>query len=178
LRIFIAALLPQEIKNHIALYLDSIKDRVSGVKWESSEKLHITLKFLGDIKDSKLSKIDDKLTSSTLGKSKIKLRLSNFGGFPSLYRPKILYVGFSESPAIVDLQHTIDSELQEIGFERDKRKFIPHVTIGRVKSKFKITAPLPIIEEKIFSIEIIAVVRSFMDNRGSEYENLSVYQLK
>jgi 2'-5' RNA ligase len=178
LRIFIAALLPEEIKNHIACYLDSIKDRAGGVKWESSQKLHITLKFLGDIDEEKLSEVKDIVSSSILGRSKIKLTLSNFGGFPSLSRPRILHVGFGESRAIIDLQSNIDSQLSEVGFEKDEREFIPHVTIGRVKSKFKINPPLPMIEEKTFSIENIAVVQSFINNKGSEYKNLNVYKLK
>ena len=60
----------------------------------------------------------------------------------------------------------------------DAPGFIPHVTIGRVKSMFKNTATLPIIEEKVFSIETIAVVRSFIDNKGSKYKNLGIYKLK
>ncbi|NIT14132.1 MAG: RNA 2',3'-cyclic phosphodiesterase, partial [Candidatus Dadabacteria bacterium] len=53
MRIFIAALLPHEILTHIGSYQDSLKDRIQGVKWESRNKLHITLKFLGDIDEGR-----------------------------------------------------------------------------------------------------------------------------
>jgi 2'-5' RNA ligase len=177
LRIFIAALLPEEILSHINSYQISLRDRIQGVKWESSNKLHITLKFLGDIEEMKLSELKNIVSSSTLGRPKMTLRLSRFGGFPNLSRPRILYVGFSESDQIADLHSSIDFGLSEVGIEKDNRKFIPHVTIARVKSKFKIDAPLPLVEEKIFFIQNIAIVRSFIDNKGSKYKNLEVYKL-
>lgn len=178
MRIFIAALLPEEIKTHIADYLDSIKNRIDGVKWESYEKFHITLKFLGEVKDEKQIEINDKLVELTLDKSKIRLGLTNFGGFPNLSRPRILHVGFNESKIITDMQQSIDYELSSIGFDKDRRGFTPHITIGRVKSKFNISPHLPMIEEKKFFIEDIAVVQSFIGNKGSIYKNLNVYKLK
>ncbi|NIP39441.1 MAG: RNA 2',3'-cyclic phosphodiesterase [Candidatus Dadabacteria bacterium] len=177
MRVFIAALLPDEIKDHIESYVHSIRSNIMRVKWEKPEKLHITLKFLGDIDDKQLNEVNDIVFAAVADISKINLSLTNFGAFPSLSRPRVLYVGFSASEAISDLQGIIDAGLLEAGFDKEQRKFIPHVTIGRVKSGFKLAAPLPIIEEKKLVIDKIAVVRSFINTKGSEYKNLSVYEL-
>ncbi len=182
LRIFIAAKLPDETIEHIADYIDSISKRISGVKWEKPEKLHITLKFLGNIDDNKLSSVNNIITESVSNICRINMKVSHFGAFPDLSRPKILYVGFDKSHQLNDLQSSIDMGLSTIGFEEEARKFIPHVTIARVKSArvksmCKINPPLPIIEQKASEIEKIAVVKSSLTSAGLEYQNLFVYEL-
>ncbi|HSG31686.1 MAG TPA: RNA 2',3'-cyclic phosphodiesterase [Thermodesulfobacteriota bacterium] len=177
MRIFIAAKLPDETIEHIEDYIDSISNRVSGVKWEKPEKLHITLKFLGNIDDNQLSAVNDVISESVSNICRINMTVSHFGAFPGLSRLKILYVGFDKSQQITDLQSSIDKGLATIGFEREAREFIPHVTIARVKSRCKINPPLPIIEQKASEIERIAVVKSSLTSSGSEYQNLFVYEL-
>jgi len=177
LRIFIAALLDDDTRRHISDYMTSIKDRISGVKWERQEKLHITLKFLGEIEQSKLPDICNVVDSACADMAKIGIAVSHFEAFPNLSRPRVLYTRFDESEHINKLQQSIDSGLTDYGFPAEIRKFIPHVTIGRVNSIYRLQPPVPLVQRKECCIDSIAVVQSVLDNRGSRYKNLEVYKL-
>lgn len=177
MRIFIAALLDDDTRRHISDYITSMEGRISGVKWERQEKLHITLKFLGEIEQSKLPGIYNVVDSACADMAKIDMAVSHFGAFPNLSRPRVLYTGFDESEQINKLQQSIDSGLTDCGFAPESRKFIPHVTIGRVNSIYRLQPPVPLVRRKECRIDSIAVVQSLPDNRGSRYKNLEVYKL-
>lgn len=177
MRIFIAALLDDDTRRHISDYISSIKGRISGVKWERQEKLHITLKFLGEIEQSKLPDICNVVDFACGNMAKIEMAVSHFGAFPNLSRPRVLYTGFDDSEQINGLQQSIDSRLTDYGFAPESRKFIPHVTIGRVNSRYRLQPPVPLVRRKECRIDSIAVVQSVLDSHGSRYKNLEVYKL-
>jgi 2'-5' RNA ligase len=93
MRLFIAALLPEEIREQLTNYVDSFKNSLDGVKWEKSEKLHVTLKFLGDVEEPKLDDISNSLGKLVSQYSPFSLNLTELGGFPNLKKPRILYHG-------------------------------------------------------------------------------------
>lgn len=177
MRLFIAALLPDEIKAALGGYVASLGKAAEGVKWEKEEKLHVTLKFLGEV-DERTAEAVSLVTGEASRKySPFEMTTGNLGGFPDLKRPHVLYVGLSENPGLSGLQSEIEEGLEPLGFERDKRRFVPHVTIGRVNGRMRTTGPLPLPKKIHFTVSEISVVKSVLGKAGSVHTPLHIFTL-
>lgn len=177
MRVFIAALLPENIKYEIAHFIEAVDSQVDGVKWEKQEKLHITLKFLGNVETPMLNDINELLADVTKTWSPIDINLLDFGGFPNLRNPRVLVMSLSEDTGLGDLQSKIDNGLSGLGFEKEKREFRSHVTVGRVKKKYRSHGDLPVPDKTPFTINEIAVIKSEITREGSIYTPISTFQL-
>lgn len=178
MRLFIAALLPDEIRARMDEYIGALKSRCEGVKWEQKEKLHVTLKFLGGVDDSNVPEITSVIGGLVRNCSPFETDIAGFGGFPDMRYPRILYIGLSENPELSSLQDGIDEALEPLGFPKETRGFLPHVTIGRIKSRLRIKETLPIPEKYKFMIDEIAVVKSETRRDGSVYTPLHIFHLR
>ncbi|KAB2828668.1 MAG: hypothetical protein F9K51_06590, partial [Candidatus Dadabacteria bacterium] len=87
-------------------------------------------------------------------------------------------VGLSENPGLSSLQIAIEDALVPLGFEREKRGFIPHVTIGRAKNRLRIKEPLPCPEPYEFAIDEIGLIKSETRRDGSVYTPLHIFRLR
>ena len=177
MRLFIAALIPEEIRKQLLKYINSLKSDIDGVKWEKSDKLHITLKFLGNVEESKLDDITNLLSRLVERCSPFKYEISEFGGFPNLNNPKVLYMGLSENREFSRFQQNLDQGLSELGFEKEYRRFIPHITLGHVKKKINIKSS-PAITHSRFEIVEIGLIRSELSPKGSVYTPVKIYKLE
>jgi 2'-5' RNA ligase len=177
LRVFIAALVPEETKLEIRKYLDEIKPHWEGVKWESDEKLHVTLKFLGEVEGLKLEEVENCVGEAVKVYSPFDMEIARFGGFPNLRTPRVLVIGLNGNPELLRLQSEIDERLKGLGFAQDDRSFLPHITVGRVKARAKLRGSLPIPERLPFLISEIAVMKSVLNPGCSKYSPLSLFKL-
>jgi 2'-5' RNA ligase len=177
LRLFIAALIPDEIRTQLANYIDSLKRNIDGVKWEKFEKLHVTLKFLGDIDESRVNEISNLLEKLVHNYSPFNTSILDFGGFPDLRHPRVLYVGLSCNSRLSKLQNELEKSLSEIGFEKENRRFLPHITVGRVRKRIHIKETLPI-TQSTFDITQIGLIKSELRPEGSVYTSLKLFKLE
>lgn len=176
MRLFIAALIPEEIQKLLSIYTDSLKREIKGVKWETHRKLHLTFKFLGRVDEGQISEIENTLGRLTSKYSSFQLAFTEFGGFPHLGNPRVLYMGLTNDQMMAKFQSTLEHYISQLGFEEEKRKFTPHITLGRVKHRIKIHNA-PQIRKATFHINKIALVESELRPQGSVYHNLSVFHL-
>lgn len=176
MRLFIAAILPENIRYQLSNYISSLRDDIDGVKWEKLEKLHITLKFLGDVEDEKVGKISTLLEHLVIKYHPFKINLSAFGGFPRLKNPRVLFVGLSENDEFANFYRELDQGLSEVGFDREVRKFLPHVTIGRVKKRISVKDS-PGITKTPFEITQVGIIKSELKPQGSVYTPLKIFNL-
>jgi len=129
IRCFIAINLDEEIKKEILKIQNCLPD-FSG-KITELENLHLTLKFLGEIGDDKLKKIEKKLNEVCFERFSVNL---NKIGFFSEKILRIIWMGAGEKDkGLFNLQKIIDDKMSEIGFLREER-FMGHLTIARVKN--------------------------------------------
>ncbi len=104
------------------------------VKWEPSAHFHITLKFLGDSTREALKGMARRIASLTPAPRAFEGLVDRAGCFPDLRNPRIVWIGFSRDPeGIFPLQEQVERIAEEFGFERERKTFHPHFTIGRVK---------------------------------------------
>lgn len=148
-----------------------------GVKWEKSNKIHITLKFLGSVSEETANETGRVLNPIIKGFCPITLEYLQLDAFPDFKRPRVIVLKLARNGQLEKLKQLIEFELFRIGIESDKREFLPHITIGRVKKGFKVIEPVSKFRGNKFTVENIALVESKLGKTGSEYVNLGVYKL-
>ncbi len=133
LRCFIALPTADEVKTRITELQSKLKESSADVKWDSPDKFHITLKFLGNSEQSVIDSLSARLELLPQNVSYIRALFNSVGAFPSLQRPKVIWVGIEHTEELRKLQSDVESLCAELGFKREEREFHPHITLGRVK---------------------------------------------
>ena len=178
MRIFIAVDLPAKIQAEVSTFQDALKHTRASINWTRPESLHLTLKFLGEIEESRLSKIVNVVQSVTDSHRQMTLCLTGIGVFPHLRNPRIFWVGLDgETEKYASLAEEIDLRLFELGFPREERSYKPHLTIGRFKSPLGASElishgleyPLPVLS---FRISEVTIMRSLLSPRAAVYTPL------
>ncbi|MBI5215240.1 MAG: RNA 2',3'-cyclic phosphodiesterase [Ignavibacteriae bacterium] len=184
IRTFIAIDTPEEFKPEISRVQNMLKGVRSEVRWEQEKKFHITLKFLGDVKETTMPGMLSHLDSVLREFSSFDLTYNNLGCFPNKKFPKIIWVGAHNTDGkLEEIQSTIEDELISFGFKREKNHFTPHITIGRVKGEKNLQNLVSLMEKvtltpRTFHINEIVVMKSVLQPSGSEYEVLQTIQLQ
>jgi 2'-5' RNA ligase len=105
---------------------------IPGARWEQPEKLHLTLRFLGEAEGSVLSE-----TITALGRVRaapFALTLASVGHFPPRGQPRSVWIGVQDPKPVSELHDKIERALEDVDIEPDRRKFAPHVTLARLKN--------------------------------------------
>jgi RNA 2',3'-cyclic 3'-phosphodiesterase len=135
IRSFLAIELPEMILKKIGQVEEDLKSSHADVRWVSPEKIHLTLKFFGNIDESRIEPIVKSIAGATPTTSPFPLRLKGIGAFPNIKNPRVIWIGLlDEKEVLVSFQKRLETELEKIGFEPEKRPFQAHLTLGRVKS--------------------------------------------
>ncbi len=178
IRAFIALPLPPDIQIEIASTQAELKDSLADVKWDTRDKFHITLKFLGDTDPAKIPLITNELRQSLGGFSAFELTFLTLGAFPNSERPRVLWVGAKETEQVPQLQRIVERVCESFGFAKEDRAFHAHVTLGRVKGSRnldRLTAKLKSITFKPLTARCseIHFMRSELRPSGSVYTLLN-----
>ena len=130
MRLFIGVPVSEEIKEKVKPLYQKLKETDAIFNLVPLDNLHFTIKFLGDVDESKLEEIKGKL--SEIKQSSFKISLKGIGAFPSLERINVIWIG-TESKEIISLMKKTDHLLNYIK-KNDFEKEVAHLTIARVKS--------------------------------------------
>ena len=174
MRLFVAIYPPPEIQKAVW----RVGDKVRGEwKREPEEKLHITLKFLGEVPENKLEELDRLLKG--IKHPQFSVEVKGVGVFPSWSNPRVLWVG-AHSEGLFSLQSLVEERVFQLGIPREWRGFVPHITLGRTKSRIDISE-FRRLEGKYFGtfqVREFWLVRSTLTPSGSIYEVIRSYGLK
>ena len=132
MRLFIAISLNSEIQRELSNLQKSLVSS-KGIRWVKPQNIHLTLNFLGEVDEQRISLIKEAIQRATRGVSPFSLSFGGLGAFPNLKAPRVIWVGLKSEKEVVSLQQRLEKELSRIGFSPEKRKFQPHLTLGRVK---------------------------------------------
>ena len=134
MRLFIAIELPDGIKGEIARVQQQLKAAGANAGWTRPEGIHLTLKFLGEVPDERVSGIITALTDAARGAGTLHLEIAGAGAFPNVKVPRVLWTGVTgDIGKLAALQAAVEDAMERLGFEREARKFSPHLTLARVK---------------------------------------------
>jgi len=126
-RLFVALPLPEEIVHG----LERLAVGLPAVRWVAPEALHLTLRFIGEVDRPSFFEIGERLADVRM--PPFDLALEGLGVFPPRGDPHTLWVGVRAAEPLLQLKRRIDRCVDAVVPEREKRKFVPHVTIARFR---------------------------------------------
>jgi len=176
IRCFIAAKLPDDLLGEIDRYTAELARHSPGIRWVKPESIHLTLKFLGEISLSTVQDVRQILTGISTVAEPFDLIIKGSGTFPNRRQPRVIWLGLEHDPShsLFKLHDWLDAELVDLGFEKEKRRFSPHLTLGRVKLRenfgplfrYLDRHPFP---ERTFRVDKIYFIRSSLQPSGAVY---------
>jgi RNA 2',3'-cyclic 3'-phosphodiesterase len=178
LRLFIALETPATVRAALGRTLAELRRVDADVRWESEEKLHATLKFLGETPEGGLEGVLAALAHAASSTPPLPIAYTGLGFFPSPRQPRIVWAGMVEpTGALNDFHARIEASMGALGFAEESRAFHPHVTLGRVKSPRGIAALRARVETCTFdqppiTLHEVALIRSDLRPSGSVYTTL------
>ena len=135
MRLFVALNLPKKERDRIYRASKILRECQLPVHWVEPEHYHVTLKFLGEVKEDRMEGVQDALAHVAATTGRLDLVVERFGAFPTIRRPRVLWVGIEPSPALRCLKQDVEWALMACGFERETRAFHPHLTLGRADAQ-------------------------------------------
>lgn len=133
-RSFIAVDLDEQARARLSRLQKELSESRADVRWVRLQGLHVTLKFLGYVENSRLEAVRYAVHRVVRQYRPWYIRLREVAAFPSLRRPRVLWVGVEDQGELLSLATALEQALVALGFDRDERSFTPHVTLGRVNS--------------------------------------------
>ncbi len=133
MRLFVAINLPDEERVRLNDATARLRGAGLPVRWVSSDALHLTLEFLGEVADSRAAEIPSALERAASGHAPFDLVIGGLGAFPSVRNPRVVWIGIRPAPELLSLQRDVEAALAPLGFEPEARAFSPHLTIGRAR---------------------------------------------
>ena len=173
MRSFLAFEIPADVKKYLSQVSKAMAKTVPGVRWVKPEGQHITIKFFGEISETRAQEIGNVLEACG-PYGPVEASLKCIDAFPDKRRPRVIVAAIDEGVDIIrSIYHDIENRLTALGYEKEKRGFTPHITFGRMKT------PAPLLERDIlplecprFAIERIILYKSTLGSQGATYEPL------
>ncbi len=182
IRLFVALEIPEEVLSVVLSERDKVIGYENNIRWEPKEKLHITLKFLGDTKDSLVEQICYGLETGVKKIKPFRLELNKFGVFRRGGDPKILWIGMKESKLLSNFVDEIEESFCKFGYTKEKRKFKPHVTLLRFRGGENTEKILKLLEVNLPSLSFyakkVSLFKSELRQSGSVYTELKSFQIE
>ena len=185
MRVFTAVEISAEARKALYLASRELSHGLGKVGIVGEENLHVTLKFVGDLHRDDLAALGETVGECVTGLGGGEIEMVGIGAFPNLTRPRVLWAGVSDPSGILEAVHArLNEALAKFGAKREKKKYVPHVTLGRVRGPFDARGLSQRIEDGgdfWFSTEPADAVTLFMSelSRGAppQYTVLGRYDL-
>ena len=188
LRLFVAILLPDDVKNEIEKVQKEMRGALPGnvVRWTKREQFHLTLKFLGNVAALRVAELTEVLREACRPLNALRLRADRIGFFPDLRFPRVVWVGVhDERNDLPGLQKAIETGARRFTDERAEKSFTGHVTLGRIQG---IKRPQAEILSKLglgmtgrffgeWMTDQVELIRSELSSSGSRYSTLAAFPL-
>jgi 2'-5' RNA ligase len=158
-------------------------DAQTTIKWVKPDGIHLTLKFLGNIPVASTSDVTKVMTNAAKRISPFYLEVKTLGAFPNSERVQVVWLGLGgELDKLTLLQQLIETNLIQLGFTAEQRRFKPHLTLARLGKEVSsrdrqqlgklIACTSPDIHDRI-NIDRIHLIRSQLTREGAIYSRIS-----
>lgn len=184
-RLFCAIDVPQRVKRDLQQHIDKLRSKsIALASWTKVENIHLTLKFFGNVDQTRVETLSDGLSRATNDVASFMIGVGASGSFPESGRPKVLWISIEDSSGrLSQLQKSIERETQACGFPGEDREFQPHLTLARIRS----SAGARILVEhhrantfpatKFEALELL-LIRSELSPKGSRYSVIQRYPFR
>jgi len=187
-RLFVALEIPSAVRDNFAAFLSEMRALTEklgerSTRWVRTENLHVTLKFIGEVAEAKLAAIRTAL-STVPSAAPIDVSFRGLGFFPNENRPTVLWAGLDASSHLSTFAGDIDSALTTMGIAKEKRAFVPHLTLARFAAPLlheKLRAAIQKNRERAFGsfqASEFHLIESKLKPSGAEYTSLASFPLR
>jgi RNA 2',3'-cyclic 3'-phosphodiesterase len=180
-RAFIAVRMSEPVERSLAEFIEVQRTARDGIQWVRRANLHVTLKFLGpEVEPWKLAPLVEMLERVARATAPFEVATRGVGGFPDLMRPRVIWAGLYSEP-LDALAREVEEAAVRCGFERERRGWSGHLTIGRVRNPRHARATLHALERErernfgLSRISAMTLMRSHLAPEGSTYEPLASF---
>ena len=137
IRTFIAVDLPSSVLDALGQISSQLQDKLPGtpVRWVNFEKMHLTLKFMGDISKENIGMVEKILKTEASKRQVMEIGIGGIGAFPKMRHPRVVWIGVEAPTELFDLRRGIEDGVARLGYNYDKYEFTPHLTLGRISRK-------------------------------------------
>ncbi|HEY3580375.1 MAG TPA: RNA 2',3'-cyclic phosphodiesterase [Pyrinomonadaceae bacterium] len=185
-RVFCAFELPGSLRLRIKEHAERVREVVTDVaaSWSRPENIHLTMKFFGNVDQTKAPVISDVLARVAKDSAPIEITVGGTGVFPRPSRPQVLWIGIDDrSGALAKLQKRVEDECAREGFPKEDRAFRPHLTIARIRNPHNAHRLAEThLHTEFTAIELVlnelVLFRSELSPKGSKYTPLSRSRLE
>lgn len=180
MRTFIAVELSKGTISELKRVISELNISGANIKWIKPDTLHLTLKFLGDIPEEMVPVISRKLKQLAEETDPFDLSIKGIGVFPEWRNARVIWVGIEKgAEELSALASRVEEAMASAGFPRDKRKFLPHITVGRMRSaknmdKLQETARALEVEEISTPIAALTFFRSELTRTGAIHTPIEI----
>lgn len=195
-RLFIAVPLPPAVREQVAATIQHLQASDLPVRWIDPDNGHLTLHFIGETEPELAELLRMALGVAVSGHQAFDLRTADPGAFPSLRRPRVLWLGlWGPTHRLEAIYNDIGDFLDDFGLDIEDAPFHPHITLGRVRSGEGVKiGQLPeqvrdafasLADQELarhdravpFPVTEVQLVRSHLGKDGPRYEVLATYPL-
>ena len=187
-RTFIALELDEALQAYLGGIIHRMAQELPDLRWVDPAGIHLTLAFLGELSDEQLV---EAMQAAELAARKVPpfgYRLSHPGVFGSPRQPRVIWIGIDEPTGkLLQLHQALNQELEQHGFEVDKRPFSPHLTLCRIKTPLKpdeqqrlqrlIAARDVMASASTYHVHHLSVMKSELSRTGARYTSLENFPL-
>ncbi len=129
MRTFVAIDIPDEVRAKIARYVEGVRGFSPDARWVKPETLHVTLKFIGELKEQQVA--DAKRMLSQIQAPPTSIAFRGIGFFPTATSARVFWIGVQADEHLAALAARVDEALNQIGAERERNEYRPHLTLAR-----------------------------------------------
>jgi len=178
IRTFIAIdITDQRIIENLVKARDMLIDTGADLKPVAPENMHITIRFIGEIPLSTVNKLCSELKNLVF--KPFKVRVKGIGVFPNITRPRVIWAGVTEGyDELTNIHEEVEKIVRKIGLPPDREKFIPHITLARVRSDRNIGKLVKVINNILsmdfgeYIVNKIVLKRSILTPSGPIYSDI------
>ncbi len=182
IRSFIAFELPPDVQDQLGEFITSLKvNNPCKIRWLPPRNIHLTVKFLGDIRHEYISKVITVLEGIREEATPMEICTDKIGAFPNLHNIRVIWLGLRVPPEMNKIVEAVEHHLLDQGFPKEKRGFTPHLTLGRLSyppppqqrkllTDLLINIPSP--ATKPFMINSITLFKSELRPTGAFYTTI------
>ncbi len=144
MRLFFALELEPHVADALHHAAGPLRALEPDLAWATVEKLHLTMKFLGDVDQAGVERLIDVADQVARRHRPLDMTLAGVGAFPNFRRARVVWMGIESEPKLEWLHHDLEIACQDAGYEVEGRPFRPHITLARVRATLPIERARPL----------------------------------
>jgi len=183
MRLFVAIELDDQVRAALAQAQAALRPNCEGVRWVAPQNLHLTVKFLGEVPDREVTGVTDAVAHAAADAAPFDLQIDECGCFPLRGLVRIVWVGAVEtSGALLRCVEGVEKRLEDAGYPRERKRFSPHITIGRVREDRSGGRLRSVVEGHVLdrldqSVSTLTLMSSVLSPKGPTYMPVSKTKL-